>query len=686
MVRTSQNKNMSKSSGRSKEQQKNSGTGNESDASVGSVINEMKMQKTMAPTMRLGKNKFGRGVWAKVLFGEIFSEDNGDYEIQWDKKPKEVQLTWTVNCNLDGHEGIACDDNGSGYAGWDDTQKLYLGLDSEISKNERCMRIIEIENQVKDETKAARKERKTARNSGSETSASELEYTELAAKIVENKQVKVKSDKSKPTCSFNVSKPKRIPIACGKDVIINGLCAKHARKRAKNADPNAMTTKDILDYAEMFEMPVESDVIKQVLAKASDNESETNAKTDEDDTKTDEDDDDDDDDTKTKTDDDDDTKTKTDDDDDTKTKTDDDDDDGNNSKSSRSDLTTQLSCDYEFTKGKSKGDVCGKPPKTGSDKCSKHSGSKSSKKKADGEKNEISDQGGDKFSDMAQSIQIKNMLEAVTSKLIDIVGSILSEKRVKKILKHIQLQENQEALTIVMQNTMPKAKIIRSNVKTGGKRRKKDPAAPKRNLTSYILFCQDKRTEVKDSNPNLKGVDITKKLGLLWNESSEKVKAKYTKRAVKDKTRYTEEMKDYTPSAEWLVESDSDTGSKTKTNKPRTGPKKVSSAYIFFCKDMRDNIKDNNPDMDSKDVTRELGRLWKDEYKDNAKKSAIWFTKADEDKERFAYDKSKWVDNEANEDSDKYAPEATKTVENESEPDTKSEPETKKSKSKYKKV
>ena len=287
---------------------------------------------------------------------------------------------------------------------------------------------------------------------------------------------------------------------------------------------------------------------------------------------------------------------------------------------------------------------------------------------------------------MAQSIQIKNMLEAVTSKLIDIVGSILSEKRVKKILKHIQLQENQEALTIVMQNTMPKAKIIRSNVKTGGKRRKKDPAAPKRNLTSYILFCQDKRTEVKDSNPNLKGVDITKKLGLLWNESSEKVKAKYTKRAVKDKTRYTEEMKDYTPSAEWLVESDSDTGSKTKTNKPRTGPKKVSSAYIFFCKDMRDNIKDNNPDMDSKDVTRELGRLWKDEYKDNAKKSAIWFTKADEDKERFAYDKSKWVDNEANEDSDKYAPEATKTVENESEPDTKSEPETKKSKSKSKKV
>jgi predicted GIY-YIG superfamily endonuclease len=58
----------------------------------------------------------------------------------------------------------------------------------------------------------------------------------------------------------------------------------------------------------------------------------------------------------------------------------------------------------------------------------------------------------------------------------------------------------------------------------GGKARRvkkeKDPNAPKKPLSSYMLFCNAKRAEVKAANPDLKMVELSKLLGTQWKALS----------------------------------------------------------------------------------------------------------------------------------------------------------------------
>jgi hypothetical protein len=64
------------------------------------------------------------------------------------------------------------------------------------------------------------------------------------------------------------------------------------------------------------------------------------------------------------------------------------------------------------------------------------------------------------------------------------------------------------------------------------KRRKKDPNAPKRPLSSYMLFCQDHRAEVKTKlGKDYDITDMAKKLGKMWSKLSDDEKKKYEKKA-----------------------------------------------------------------------------------------------------------------------------------------------------------
>ena len=47
-----------------------------------------------------------------------------------------------------------------------------------------------------------------------------------------------------------------------------------------------------------------------------------------------------------------------------------------------------------------------------------------------------------------------------------------------------------------------------------------------------------------------------------------------------------------------------------KSKKPKDAPKGALSAYIIFGKEIRDQIKEDEPDFDSKEIMREQGRRW----------------------------------------------------------------------------
>ncbi len=70
----------------------------------------------------------------------------------------------------------------------------------------------------------------------------------------------------------------------------------------------------------------------------------------------------------------------------------------------------------------------------------------------------------------------------------------------------------------------------------------------------------------------------------------------------------------------------------TKKEKDPNAPKRATSAYIFFTKDKRQEVKDENPDFTFGEIGKELGRLW-GELSD--KKKAKWKKMEEEDKERY---------------------------------------------------
>lgn len=112
-----------------------------------------------------------------------------------------------------------------------------------------------------------------------------------------------------------------------------------------------------------------------------------------------------------------------------------------------------------------------------------------------------------------------------------------------------QLGKNLVALSEVLidtpsQETVHKEaedkKIIKKKKKAD-----KDPNAPKRNLSSYMLFSQAVRPATVEKHPDLKAVDIAKLIGEKWNALSDKEKHPYIKQAEKEKARFDKETSAY---------------------------------------------------------------------------------------------------------------------------------------------
>ena len=178
--------------------------------------------------------------------------------------------------------------------------------------------------------------------------------------------------------------------------------------------------------------------------------------------------------------------------------------------------------------------------------------------------------------------------------------------------------------------------------------RKKDPDAPRRGRSGYLFFCSEHREVVKTSlGSNAKATDVTRELGLRWNALKESKKAgdkkileSYEKMAVEDKARYHDEKSNYISPPD--TDDDKTPRRRGKRKSPKKGPKRPKSAYLYFCEDRRKQLKTDNPDLKSTEVTSELGRLWNELKADNLRASELekYEKQASEDKERYDIDKT----------------------------------------------
>ncbi len=222
--------------------------------------------------------------------------------------------------------------------------------------------------------------------------------------------------------------------------------------------------------------------------------------------------------------------------------------------------------------------------------------------------------------------------------MVDVVGDNDNEDTVRQAMV-----AHQDELVTLLKANMPVQK-------TTSLKKVKDLDAPKRGKSSYIYFCVEKRDEIKEANPDMSAKEIIKELGRVWREDvSDKDKARYAKLSAADKARYEEEMKDYTPPSglDKVVEKKS----------KRAGPKRGLTAYIFFCKDQRAVLKDENSELSTKEVTAELGKRWRELSEKDRKPYEKLATK---DKDRYEKEKSDWIDPEGDEDAPKKKTKAKK--------------------------
>ncbi len=214
------------------------------------------------------------------------------------------------------------------------------------------------------------------------------------------------------------------------------------------------------------------------------------------------------------------------------------------------------------------------------------------------------------------------------------------------------------------------------------KRAKKPKDAPKNAKSAYMFFCQEMRASVKEENPELSPKDITTKLGAMWKEikdDEEEVK-KYNELAAADKDRYKEEMANYVPSESDGDANDSDADEKKdkkkRAKKPKDAPKNAKSAYMFFCQEMRASVKEGNPDFTPKEITAELGAMWK-LVKDDEEEVKKYNELAAADKDRYKEEMANYVPSEVEE--------SEKTEKSEKKTEKKSEKNTEKSEKKTEK-
>ena len=223
------------------------------------------------------------------------------------------------------------------------------------------------------------------------------------------------------------------------------------------------------------------------------------------------------------------------------------------------------------------------------------------------------------------------IIAALPEDAVEELGDINISSFVKKAMKGLEEE---------IKENMPKEEPKTKAVTKGEKKTKKDKNAPKGAKNAYILFCADNRDQVKEENSKMNAKEIISELARLWKDADEDVKAEYQEKATEDKKRYEVEMSEYVPSEE---ESPKSKKGAKKTKKDTNAPKGAKNAYIIFCADNRDQVKEENSEMNAKEIISELARLWKDADEDV---KAEYQEKAAQDKKRYEEEMSDYVPSE----------------------------------------
>lgn len=209
----------------------------------------------------------------------------------------------------------------------------------------------------------------------------------------------------------------------------------------------------------------------------------------------------------------------------------------------------------------------------------------------------------------------------------------LKLKKEKEKAKALAKAKKEKALKLSkkLQKEKEKAERAAADGKKRKRLMKKNPDAPKRGKSAYILYSIERRDIVKESlGPDAKVQDIMKKVALDWRNLPEEEKKPWEDKSLADKTRYENELAKYEGPL------------KIPNKRPKRAagaPKRGMSAFLMFSQIMRPKLRDEMPDKRNIDISKMLGEKWKELPEDEKQP---WIQKADEDAIRYKEEKDQW--------------------------------------------
>jgi len=171
----------------------------------------------------------------------------------------------------------------------------------------------------------------------------------------------------------------------------------------------------------------------------------------------------------------------------------------------------------------------------------------------------------------------------------------------------------------------------------------KDPHAPKKPYSSYLLFSIENRSQLKLKHPDVKPAELTKLIGVEWQALSDAAKQVYKDRAEAEKTQYAVALSEYkqtdnfcahqqkikqwkedqkdAQSQETAISGNtpignlptSPNGKKTNAKQPKDAnrPKMPQTSYFLFAASVRKQILTEQPNLSTTEISKVIGPKWK---------------------------------------------------------------------------
>lgn len=167
----------------------------------------------------------------------------------------------------------------------------------------------------------------------------------------------------------------------------------------------------------------------------------------------------------------------------------------------------------------------------------------------------------------------------------------------------------------------------------------RDPAAPKRNMSAYLLYQNAMRDTFKQQNPGMTFGQLSKYTSAMYAEMPPQEKEAWNQRAEQDKARYLHELSQYVPPPGYDVKGDAIAGANhtirgMKAGKTRdpNAPKKNMSAYLMYQNTMRESFRTENPGMTFGQLSKFTSAMYKSL---TPEEKARWEEAALQDKARY---------------------------------------------------